>query len=791
MYDAPFPTHIFPNLAVLKLRYNNFIGTPDWKHIRSLTELDIAHNSFDFDVARFSALPLLAILSAEFNYIHGALALEDMSNLQTANLAENRLNHEPDFGLIGSLFSSRLRFLNISANPDLLPMDSFNTAKTGMAKSSVSAPSLSYPDTVTCYELSFNHLMGRSLLFDESLFMYRQCDCNQEHFGAPPLKCLKCPPTGQGVTSCGGTDLKISKHSFVFSIPTSNQSPAPATSPEYDYSVGTLFSEASNFARSVWSYSLGDYPGSLANANKPTPSDSISNETRLETESCLVTTLQVLSGKSNCRGLNISSSDLAGTNVSVSKLLESQCKRGSEGRLCSKCTCNVQRGESCWFPSGPVCLQCRRVYRLSVTLPITALILTVVIIVLSPIMAVCLRRKRLQGKESYDKLPLFRRIFHRLVFLTTLGNVSILVTFLQMLVVFTDWDQYIRFGFLGIVNGRIDSFGLRCLFPFLANPLWVLLLQLSMPFVFSGIISASIGLGSLIANRWERQEEEERAQVLTSGSIINYESPLLQTSKEIAVSYPTSALVTSLLASTIKFFYFGTALAAHQYLFSMRHANGTKYVQSTPWMKSSEAANLIMASVPAILIFDFAIPIAFIVLCWKVRHSFNLPSVQNYYGSLFASYDSKCFWWEAVSTLKKLSIALILQASPSSNAAQSAIVVTILSGTLLIQLILNPWGRKIENYADAASSLLLTGALISTRPSHLSNAPEVVWYVFALSVIFVVVSVGVIIWQTWTGTTDYERRVAELEHGQPLLSSLLSPYQTEDDWSMRSETTLY
>ena len=288
--------------------------------------------------------------------------------------------------------------------------------------------------------------------------------------------------------------------------------------------------------------------------------------------------------------------------------------------------------------------------------------------------------------------------------------------------------------------------------------MWAQLFQLSIPFVALIVLTVSIGIGSLVADYLTARKKRRLAQL--NGMQSGEDASLLPSAdKEAVVEYPTLALLSSLSITVVKFFYFGAALTAHQYLFSSRASTGVIYSQSEPWMKATEAKKLVLVSIPALLIFDLGLPVAFIVLCWKVRKHIKLPSVLIYFGSLFETYHPRCFWWELVTTLKKLSIALVLKAFSSSDAIQSAMIVSILSGSLVLQATMNPWRRKIENLFDTVSSLVLISALLSTRPSALSNIEGVVWYIAAISGLFTVASAGIVLWQTITGKTDFEKRL--------------------------------
>ena len=286
--------------------------------------------------------------------------------------------------------------------------------------------------------------------------------------------------------------------------------------------------------------------------------------------------------------------------------------------------------------------------------------------------------------------------------------------------------------------------------------MWALISQLSVPFVGVLVVAISTAIGSVLAKFLEARRKNKIGNATAAsdeGSLLISASE----SEEIALEYPAMALLTSFSITIVKFFYLGTALASHQYLFPVtQQVTGIKYSQHSPWMRYSEALPLILASIPSILIFDFGLPIAFMVLCWKVRKRFGEPSVQIYFGSLFDTYNPRCFWWEIVNILKKLTVALILRSIPDGNAVQSALIVTILLGTQAIQTSMNPWRRKTENIADGISTAILCGALLSTRPSQLLEAANVIWYMLALSILFVLGSIAVIAWHAVTGTTSYQ-----------------------------------
>lgn len=447
-----FPSYKFESgLAVLKIARNSFTGGLDTTQLPSLTQIDISDNQFRFDVADFSGLPLLITLNARSNQLYGSLMLDStLENLQSADFSDNRLDQHLDLASIGSRFAtSQLRLLNVSDNIWLPVFQGLDTNNTGLARTSSSEPSSQLPKLLTCYALSF-FATDDIFLFDEDLFNYTQCDCNQDHFGFPPMHCYKCP--SDSLSSCGATHAAVPNNSFAFF--TSNYSESDgAASKDYEQSI-----LGSSFVRSLWTSFTSSKAAASDSSSSGTDIYNDKARNQLEAESCLITTIQTLSLKSNCKGINITAEHLQSALGSEENLLKSQCTNGSEGRLCSKCRCNATGDGECWYQQGPTCVKCKHVFSLSSSLPLVAGLLLLIIIVASVIMALAMRRSRVQSLKPWTKLPTVKRIFYRLLYLTSLGNVSILITFLQILLAFTEWDAYMQVSFLGLMNADTERY---------------------------------------------------------------------------------------------------------------------------------------------------------------------------------------------------------------------------------------------------------------------------------------------------------------------------------------------
>ena len=354
-----------------------------------------------------------------------------------------------------------------------------------------------------------------------------------------------------------------------------------------------------------------------------------------------------------------------------------------------------------------------------------------------------------------------KRFLYRLHHLTSLGHITILITFLQLSSELTHWDSYILKGMLRALNGTGEGLGITCILPFLSDPLIELISKLMLPVIMITIVGLSVGLAELLSRILFKNEDEKTVRSEDEAADVDASDVLLlkKTGIDHVGRYPATALFTSVSISVIRFFYFGTALAAHEYIFSsLQPHTETKYVKNQPWMRYNDAFVLIGVSIPAIFVYDFVLPILFLFLCWKLRRYLKDERVQRFMGSLFENFSQKCFWWEIVNILRKLWIALILQGIAATNSTQSTLVVTLLVGTLVTQTVLMPWKRKSENLVDSISAALLLGSLHAVSSGSYSSSKTMAYLIGVLNAVFFFGVVGIIVFETIFGKTAYQKR---------------------------------
>lgn len=311
----------FPKLVFLDLSQNNFKG--DYQSISnfpSLTQMNISNNKFSFDVSALSSAPFLSSLDASSNLIHGIFAPSGWPNMLIADLRNNSFQEQPRLSAIGSLFVDfKLQVLNLDENQGILPFDKLELNASGLQRLPQSSPSKTFTGGV-CYQLGFpDQPTGSTFSFDEGLFRYAQCDCDPTHFGLPPSKCFACPSSAS-VSECGDRQLTIPEGRFSLLAPNVNSS-------------STRF--------------------------LPTSLIQDPDNSHIESESCIYNTFQALTLRTNCRGLKISAAIFAANeSVTLSDILATQCREGSQGRLCSRCKCDPSGAGECWFSKGATCKRC-------------------------------------------------------------------------------------------------------------------------------------------------------------------------------------------------------------------------------------------------------------------------------------------------------------------------------------------------------------------------------------------------------------------------------------------------
>lgn len=354
----------FPNLVSLNIANNKFDGNYQAINFPALTQLNISYNRFSFHVSALDSARYLIWLDASSNFLHGTFSPHGWPNMIIADLRNNSFEDQPRLSDIGALFVDfKLQVFKFGQNPKIVPFDKLELNASGLRRLAQNSPSSDFSGGV-CYELGFpKQPNGTTFSFDEGLFGYAQCDCDTRHFGLPPFKCYICPSSAS-IRDCSGQQLTVPEGMFSILVPTANSSlDLPRLQHQDDYQI--------------------------------------------ESESCIYNTFQALTQRTNCQGLKITASMLAANDsVTPVELLATQCREGSEGRLCSRCACDPSGASKCWFSKGATCKLCSFTMSPRRSTALVICIFLVIVAVLSTIMFLALRSKRTLKLSRYVHLRL-------------------------------------------------------------------------------------------------------------------------------------------------------------------------------------------------------------------------------------------------------------------------------------------------------------------------------------------------------------------------------------------------
>lgn len=737
--EGTFPLdRTFPALETLNVADNALTKEFLTQIMPNIAQLNLSNNQFEFDVADFADRSSLFSLDVSYNNLFGVISLNEVPLLQVANFAFNEFRKVPDLVSFESHFRQyALRTLNIANNPQIPRFEDIDFASVGLNLTASESPSTSVYGAI-CRTLAFDLAHpDRTFYYDEDLFNYKQCKCSGGHFGVPAESCLKCPEFG--ANECDGLYLTSQPNTFLFPILT------------------------------------------LVPLNQSDSLLNINDSVRIEGESCVFNLMQQFSGLTSCSGTRLSAPLLFKPNVSVDVLLDHQCAIGSGGHLCSQCYCNSTK---CYYFGGAFCKECAFVFstaQATIGLVIGSI---VIFIAMTILFYFILRSKRFFSAEPWKNLSFMKRALYRVLLLSSLGNLTILITFVQMLAEVTNWEKYALSVVLRVLNGATEGVGLECALPFLREPFTGFIIRLMLPIIAIIYVSSSIFVAEVLHSP---KKYLPCLRCLREGSDAE-KLPILSSNPAArVVRYPAIALMSSVGLSVLRFFYFGTAISASDYLFSRSQPyTGILYSRNYPWMLFSDAMPFINASIPTLLIFALLLPLAFIYLCYRMRHSYNLDGINIYFGSLFTNYTARFFWWEIVNILRKLAIAFSIRGFNSTSALQPLSVGLILGVTQFLVLSLHPWRRNLENTADALSQILLLFSLFSSRSSALLQANISNNLIISLDAAFTLASVIYILYLTFTEPTTYHLRLqAELPKSHLMSTNTVD---LEADWNLISST---
>eukprot|EP00698_Gefionella_okellyi_P013424 TRINITY_DN3674_c0_g1_i2.p1 TRINITY_DN3674_c0_g1~~TRINITY_DN3674_c0_g1_i2.p1 ORF type:complete len:781 (-),score=167.37 TRINITY_DN3674_c0_g1_i2:47-2389(-) len=174
--------------------------------------------------------------------------------------------------------------------------------------------------------------------------------------------------------------------------------------------------------------------------------------------------------------------------------------------------------------------------------------------------------------------------------------------------------------------------------------------------------------------------------------------------------------------------------------------DGSTYVNAYPWIECNASvypySDLIGIGITSFILYVIGIPVLVSVLLRRNRDNLSSAIVQRKYAYLYSCYRDDVYYWELVSLLQRLALALVLAVVPFTASPVAVVVITFL---LLFQLCLQhavqPFRSVLENRVMLAVLYVLLLSFISAMVSN--TTPQSVAYGGApswISVLLIVVN---------------------------------------------------
>jgi Leucine-rich repeat (LRR) protein len=737
--------HIIGEMTELYIQHNQFSGEMTPFMMNTLSSLDISANNFTFDIYALRPYVWLGWLNASHNNLFGSVddvLVSLKPYLVSVDVSHNRLAEPVDWNTIGARFRhDSLTYLALNGNP--IPPITDYRAVDGLSPLNFSLVTPTY----SCRLLSFNTKSGE-FIYDDSMFSYSSCQCNDNWVGEPPNSCLSCSDTLAASATCNGSN--------------------------------TFWKEMNYYAY-------------------------FDSDKKLRTEPCLASP-ELLRAKLNpCPRVEESLSDV--------KAFEQHCALGSTGRRCSQCICPSNDASKCWFSRDFHCVECKATLPPRTAVALFFVLLSISLLLLTFFIAKSLSNRSFLRAKPLNEQPkamlVFLLIFARLRLATQHGLLYITITFIQFSTELVQWNLAIEQAIFNLTNGDVTGFGLQCVFRKLNQPLYIFLIQTTAPFALLCFIWLAVGIAKLISLRFVSSNrtgvhiaspDSNPAQSyrnLDGHSDIEYSNGSNLHASEESKSYDPSrrlldqssrpsesdyasiqnnseevrngntstedvevssgrnarSLGVSLTIAAVNLLYFGFATnTVRAFFWEQQQYTNNYFMAMHPFMiwDDPEARN-IRAFARFFLSFVICVPLVIFSLLWVFRKRARDPKVLAYLGPLFRSFTARQFWWEMVLTARKIVIAVIIGAIPESNVFRPWAVVSTISLFLGLQLYFQPWRRKIENYFDQISSIVLILTYVPHfQSSGMNGGPALLVTTKTIVLLFILVALGFWIWKSAT-----------------------------------------
>jgi len=179
--------------------------------------------------------------------------------------------------------------------------------------------------------------------------------------------------------------------------------------------------------------------------------------------------------------------------------------------------------------------------------------------------------------------------------------------------------------------------------------------------------------------------------------------------------------------------------------------DGQTYLNAYPWIACSTTSTTASSPFSALLaigliglfVYVIGIPLTSAVLLYRSRHELDSQQTIARYGFLYACYREGTQYWEAVFSLRRLLLSVVLVSVPFSSPQTAVLLVfAILQVAIVLQHVFAPFKTRLENILELCSLYVLMGSFLAAyvaRESSLTDNYDptaLLYFVMILNILF-------------------------------------------------------
>ena len=163
--------------------------------------------------------------------------------------------------------------------------------------------------------------------------------------------------------------------------------------------------------------------------------------------------------------------------------------------------------------------------------------------------------------------------------------------------------------------------------------------------------------------------------------------------------------------------------------------DGQTYLNVHPWVACSRSSlssslgypysAMLAIGLIGFFAYVFGIPVMSAMLLYRSRHDLGSAQAIVRYGYLYACYRQETRFWEAIFTLRRLLLSVVLVAVPFSSPQTAVLLVfAILQVAIVLQHVFAPFKTRLENVLELCSLYVLLGSFLAAYAARESSLTD-------------------------------------------------------------------